>query len=989
MSWLRRLLRRSALLRKLRLRTMSWDVLWARADAELATPDLAGARETYQVLSHRRPSSQSDYLRAGLAAHWLGETPRAFGIFQAGHVRYPTDPSLAELYLRLGGSQGKVDGLVEPPDATAARQIYRRVEGTPADHEADVAQLRAFLSAGLQDVAEARIAEIARTSGDLIPLWKLSDELLGRGDTVTAAAIYRQLAMRVPENPVMALYVALALERLGAPEKAVPLLEAEWVKYPEAAYLREQLVRICFNIGDIDRVIRVELADLTDPQQGCEALFSRFVDITGRVKLIEHCIAKGYRDPVATMVHSIEVGAYDNGALWQLADTIENKGLVLEARRLQQEILRRPRTTALDGYFAAAAALRLGDADLCMTLLESGLKDAPGDHSLRHFYTQLSAGRMDYERYMGLMAALRIDAGIRSLPDFFKAAIDAQAFDAVVANYKDIQRVCTPAEVASIENHTLAGLKQTPPPTATSRRLLFYCRYLDLDERFSRRLWDMLRTQVPLGATEGAAQEKEQRALEILFGLTPPMIPSSEGRYRKQIDQFIDTSLSLATRPVELDEPIADLSDNWTPWQYIFCTGAMDKYGTAVSALERVAFATWPRLNQTASHVTEPGRQRDSGRKIRIGFIVHDSMPMMSGLLAGLDNEVFETVFLRPGAMGKSRAAQDWVERAGRTVEFSNLDSYAAIDTIAAERLDIIISGPSVAAIFFPMMARLAPLQMVLLEPNWTDGFTSADYYISWKPAEPDKPEQFYKTSTALLDHPPYFIERHGVSRLTQQEKADTRERLLKLGPDHRVYLCANTPPKIHPDMDGMLLELLERDPVGRLVILRSEYPPSKTLRIRLQQKLGNLHERVIYLPTLKQEDAHRLLLSADCCLDSFPLCGMSSSFDAAMIGVPLVTLPTNAPFGKWTATMYEYIGVSGLTAKDQDHYLEIALRLAKDWREEMSADLQVKATRFVESEASVAEFREFIEEAWARHQSGLPPASWSDRRWQGATQAP
>ena len=54
-----------------------------------------------------------------------------------------------------------------------------------------------------------------------------------------------------------------------------------------------------------------------------------------------------------------------------------------------------------------------------------------------------------------------------------------------------------------------------------------------------------------------------------------------------------------------------------------------------------------------------------------------------------------------------------------------------------------------------------------------------------------------------------------------------------------------------------------------------------------------------------------------------------------------------------------------------------------------MSADLQVKATRFVESEASVAEFREFIEEAWARHQSGLPPASWSDRRWQGATQAP
>jgi len=365
--------------------------------------------------------------------------------------------------------------------------------------------------------------------------------------------------------------------------------------------------------------------------------------------------------------------------------------------------------------------------------------------------------------------------------------------------------------------------------------------------------------------------------------------------------------------------------------------------------------------------------------------MVHDSMPMMSGLLRGLDQSVFETIFLRPGCEGASIAAKNWTSRTDRLVEFSDRNARSAIDTIAAEELDIIVSGPSLAPIFFPLMARLAPLQIVLLEPNWTDGLANADYYISWNAAEPDNPRLFYSSKVAFLEHPPYYIEQHAVDAVSETQKTELRRRLLGLGPSDRIYLCANTPPKIHPDMDDVIRRILEADSRGTLVILRGDYPPARTLKFRLENKLGALANRVRFLPTLRQDEAHRLLLSADCCLDSFPLCGMSSSFDAAMLGAPLVTLPTEIPFGKWTAAMYDYIDVTGLTAKDKDEYLDIALRLASDpvLRNQKGKELKEKAAAFIESASSVHVFAEFIFRAWQRHQQGLPPANWINGGWQ------
>jgi hypothetical protein len=133
----------------------------------------------------------------------------------------------------------------------------------------------------------------------------------------------------------------------------------------------------------------------------------------------------------------------------------------------------------------------------------------------------------------------------------------------------------------------------------------------------------------------------------------------------------------------------------------------------------------------------------------------------MSGLAERLDKDIFETVFLHAGKCGGSQTTNDWIARSDATVEYSGANAYSAMDTIAKLELDILISGFCVPQIFFPLMARLAHLQMVLLEPNWPDGIKNSDYYISWRLAEPANYKDFYETPGSLLRTPPYWITDH------------------------------------------------------------------------------------------------------------------------------------------------------------------------------------------------------------------------------------
>lgn len=905
-------------------------------------------------------------------------------MFEAGLKKYPGLALLVEYYVRLCSEVGKIERAIQwfATNGEDERQVSEKLfEKFPESHVKS--SLIAFcLDRGFTDIATRELERLQANCEDNVLLWRLSDVLLLHERTREANAIYRQLAARPAEDSLGLLHSALSHYRLGNLDRAADLLEVGIQRFPKATELIDHFALVCAQLGELGRVIRIVVPEAKSKAEACETLFDRFPDSHIRVKLIDHCLNVGLDDFAEEKISWIAEESDSALALWQISELLLSRERTEEANAVHRKLTTRTSKDPEDFYLASLAFICLSDLEQCLQRLEQGLLQHPTASQLLSHYTKMCAKRFEYDRYRAFVNCLdsaQLTAPL-SVLDFYRASMSAPV-DFVI-NFQDTELRIDQCDLPILKQNFQTYLRDNPQPIKIAKVLIFFCRYLHLPVDFSDGVYEALAIAYEQGG-------KESKSLRMLNEMTPPMIPRDPIDPEAVVRQFMEASLLISADLLELTEPIADMTNNWTPWQYIFCLGAPKLYSDAMGAFEKAIFNAWPKLDFTAPHIEDAANARKrSKKKLRVGFIVHDSMPMMSGFLPRFNKDEFETVFLRPGKAGKSAAAACWIARADKTVQYSDIDVYAAIQTIADEKLDIIVSGPSIAAVYYPMMARLAPLQMVLLEPNWTDGLTNADYYLSWQPAEPAIPSEFYKTKVSFFQHPPYWIERPEVDAsesITPEARAHIRKKLLNASPEARVYLCANTPPKIHPDMDEMFREILERDEEAILVLLRGEYPPAKSLRSRLRKKLGRCYERVIFLSTMGKNDAHMLLQSVDCCLDSYPLCGMSSSFDGAMLGIATVTLPAEIPFGRWTAAIYEYIGCTALVAKDRQDYVEIALKLAsdKEWRDQIALEIKKKSSVYVESEASSKEFEKFLLEAWNRKVQGLGTANWIDNRWQ------
>jgi len=485
------------------------------------------------------------------------------------------------------------------------------------------------------------------------------------------------------------------------------------------------------------------------------------------------------------------------------------------------------------------------------------------------------------------------------------------------------------------------------------------------------------------GATKKEEEEqlysKAAFRLKLLRLFSLPLVFDTVIDDEQFVRAFCEECQNLSLEAIELNDPVVDLG-RLSPWVAFYTRAVPHLYPSAAAALHALCLRVWPKLTWTAPHVDEHEGLRN--RKIKVGFTCLEVMPMISGLMEKLDSSKFEKIFLRPsfpGAVGET--ARNWIARADRVVELPADSVYAVQKVIAQEQLDIIIAGPSLPMSIYPMMARLAPLQMTIIEPNWCNGFSNIDYYISWASAEPADFKTYHANSVALLNNPPYWLEMPVRPKTSSASVSD----VLANAPRHkRIYVCPTSPIKLHPKFDEVLKKLLEKDQEGIVVFLRMEDAVGDSIQFRMTEALGALAQRAVFLPTLTPEGAHALLSAVDCVLDAYPLGGMSSSFIATAIGTPTVSLPAEMPFGKWMASIYDFIGVEGLTAQTADQYAEIAYHLASniEWRKSKAAEIQAKRSVLIESEAAAKEFQDFLLDAIGRHREGLSPVDWIGGQW-------
>jgi predicted O-linked N-acetylglucosamine transferase (SPINDLY family) len=284
-----------------------------------------------------------------------------------------------------------------------------------------------------------------------------------------------------------------------------------------------------------------------------------------------------------------------------------------------------------------------------------------------------------------------------------------------------------------------------------------------------------------------------------------------------------------------------------------------------------------------------------------------------------------------------------------------------AAQRLAAARLDVLYFwevGTDCVNYYLPFL-RLAPVQVSSWGWPITSGNPRVDYFLTSAGLDPPGAEQYYSETLVRLAGLPNFFVRPEPWRATLGRAQ------LGLAEDWHVYLCGQNPRKIHPDFDVLAGEILRSDRAGRLVLLESyRGAVTERLRRRLARTLPDVLERVVIVPRMTQSTYLNLAAAADVVLDTVHYgAGANSLYDTLAAGAPLVSWPGAFHRGRYTAAVYERLGLEGCLAGSAAEYVAMAQRVAGDraWRGELSRQIAERREVLFEDEAAVREVEEFL----------------------------
>jgi protein O-GlcNAc transferase len=437
-------------------------------------------------------------------------------------------------------------------------------------------------------------------------------------------------------------------------------------------------------------------------------------------------------------------------------------------------------------------------------------------------------------------------------------------------------------------------------------------------------------------------------SLRLIRALTLPKVPDSNEQIvtvRHDMAQHLDRIIKGGSYR------IANLLKSVNKTAYRLAYHGRDDRGLQ----EKIAaahLAVAPELAWTSPLLARERRHR---QKIRIGFISaffewHSVGRMLSGLIRDLDRTRFEVIVIRPDRTADAYGQAINNSADGVITYPPNLA--AARAKIAEADLDILFYADIGMEPFTYYLAfsRLARRQIVWPGHPVTTGLGTFDGFISATSCEPEDCEKHYTEKLIRLSTVPIYD-----TRRVPAPDSDFRAALNL--PAGTLYVCPMTLPKFHPDFDRLIARILKQDPRGNLVMVSPA--GSESLHKRMSHSIPELAGRIFTLPWLNKHQFSGLLHAADANLDTIHFSGSGTSRDAAAVGAPIVTLEGRYMRGRLSAGMYLDMGLPHLVNRNEDDYVDLALRLANDraYRASIGAEVREASAALIAPRKLLAEF--------------------------------
>jgi predicted O-linked N-acetylglucosamine transferase (SPINDLY family) len=328
---------------------------------------------------------------------------------------------------------------------------------------------------------------------------------------------------------------------------------------------------------------------------------------------------------------------------------------------------------------------------------------------------------------------------------------------------------------------------------------------------------------------------------------------------------------------------------------------------------------------------------RDPNKRLRVGILSpdlrqHSVAYFMEPWLEHLDpaqlelivyqtNRIADAVTSRLRALVTTRARGQWQV-------MDNISDHALAEKIYADKVDLLIelSGHTHAHSLAAMHRRPAPVQLTYLGYPNTTGLTSIDHRIVDSHTDPAGSDSYATEKLLRLD--PSFLCYRPPSDIPSPT-SDIRHPTSDI-----TFGSFNTVQKLNRSVIRTWSQILAHAPSARL-LLKGGHPDDHGLRAGVLARFkeaGADPARIDFLPRTKGTREHLALYSCiDIALDPFPYNGTTTTCEALLMGVPVISLAGSQHPGRVGVSILTNVGHPELIAESEPDYIARALALAND----------------------------------------------------------
>ena len=316
------------------------------------------------------------------------------------------------------------------------------------------------------------------------------------------------------------------------------------------------------------------------------------------------------------------------------------------------------------------------------------------------------------------------------------------------------------------------------------------------------------------------------------------------------------------------------------------------------------------------------------GDKIKIGFLSSDILKKHSityylkTVLLNYDKDKFE-IYLYLDNKIEDNDTNEFKALVKKTCNISSLNNIDAINSIRQDEIDIIfdIAGLSSVQRASLFKNRLAPKQISWLGYCNTTGIDNMDYLISDPNLIYPEEECNYVEKIIYL---PNIWNCHSELNV---ERVDLEPPCLKN--KYITFGSFNNFNKINDSVIDVWSQIL-KNVIGSKLILKSS---SKIDKNYIKKKFieNGVSDSVVFLEKRKLIKHFSLYKQIDIALDTFPYNGVTTSFEAISMGVPVLTMKGYNFNSRCGESINKNLGMKDLIAKDESEYIFKAKKLAED----------------------------------------------------------